>query len=153
MPLAVLKRARVAEAEAQGWGGRDMCALSALPATVPARVIAGSEDERYAAMPTGDIPALDRPLDPGLRYIHSSGGTDSKESYLACFASGHFRYREITRSEQVVQPAGDAALALNRLEIDILIGGVEKRIAARALAVCSRASGAWRLVCVQSVSG
>lgn len=152
MPLAALNRARAAEAEAQGWGMRDMSALSALPAADTAETIATLEDERYAAMVAGDIPTLDRLLDPSLRYIHSSGGTDSKDSYLEAFASGRFRYREIKRSEQAIQAVGDAALVLNRMDIDILVDGVAKQIAARALAVWSRAAGHWRLVCVQSTA-
>lgn len=152
MPLAALNRARVAEAEALGWGGRDMCALAALPAPDTGQTIAALEDARYDAMLAGDIATLDRLLDPGLRYIHSSGGTDSKDSYLAGFASGHFRYRRIERSEQLIQPAGDAALVLNHLSIDILVGGVAKQVEARALAVWSRTSGAWKLLCVQSVA-
>ncbi|RDD69845.1 NAD(P)-binding domain-containing protein [Paracoccus versutus] len=150
MPLAALNRARVAEAEAQGWGGHDMSALSALPPADPAETVAGLEDERYAAVLAGDTATLDRLLDPGLRYIHSSGGTDSKDSYLAGLASGHFRYRGIRRSEQEIQPLGDAVLVLNRLDIDILVGGTPRQIAARALAVWTRASGQWRLACVQS---
>ncbi len=152
MPLAALTRARAAEAEARGWGGRDMAALSALPAADPAETVAALEDERYAATVAADIATLDRLLDPGLRYIHSSGGTDSKASYLEALASGRFRYREVRRSEQSIQTAGDAVLVLNRLDIDILVGRAAKQIAARALAVWSRASGHWRLVCVQSTA-
>ncbi|TCT02204.1 NAD(P)-binding domain-containing protein [Aquabacter spiritensis] len=150
MPLAALNRSRLAEAEAAGWGGRDMSALAALPAQEPVVTIAALEDERYAAMLASDTAKLDRLLDPALRYIHSSGGTDSKESYLAGFASGHFRYRHIARSEQSIQVSGDAALVLNRLSIDILVNGTPKQIESRALAVWSRASGRWRLICVQS---
>ncbi|NYZ17626.1 NAD-binding protein [Azospirillum sp. RWY-5-1] len=150
MPQAALNRARLAEAEALGWGGRDMSALAALPTREPAVTIAALEDERYAAMLAGDIATLDRLLDTTLRYIHSSGGTDSKESYIAGFASGHVRYRHVTRSGQSIQVSGDAALVLSRLGIDILVGGKPKRIEAMAMAVWSRTSGRWRLICVQS---
>lgn len=150
MPQAALNRARLVEAEALGWGERDMSALAALPPQEPAAAIAALEDERYAAMLAGDMATLDRLLDPTLRYIHSSGGTDSKESYIAGFASGHVRYRNIIRSEPSIQVSGDAALVTNRLEIDILVGGSPKQIEARATAVWSRSSGRWRLIYMQS---
>lgn len=150
MPQAALNRARLTEVEALGWGERDMSALAALPPQDPAAAIAALEDERYAAMLAGDIATLDRLLDPALRYIHSSGGTDSKETYIAGFASGHFDYRHVTRSEPSIQVFGDAALVMNRLEIDILVGGSPKQIKARATAVWSRTSGRWRLIYVQS---
>lgn len=150
MPLAALNRARLAEAEALGWGERDMSALAALPCQEPAVTIAALEDERYVAMLAGDIATLDRLLDPRLRYIHSSGGTDSKDSYIAGFASGHFSYRAVARSEQVIQVSGDAALVTNRLAIDIHVGGTPKQIHARGTAVWSRSAGRWRLIYVQS---
>lgn len=152
MPLAALNRARAAEAEAAGWGLYDLSSLADLPPQDAEAAIAALEDARYDAMLAADIATLDRLLDPSLRYIHSSGGTDSKESYVAGFASGLFRYRRIARSEQSIQVSGETALVLNRLEIDIDVDGKPREVRARALAVWSRASGRWRLICVQSVA-
>ncbi|WP_323038922.1 NAD(P)-binding domain-containing protein [Gemmobacter sp.] len=152
MPLAALNRARAAEAEAAGWGLYDLSSLADLPPADTAATILTLEDARYDAMLAADTETLDRLLDPGLRYIHSSGGTDSKDSYLAAFASGLFRYRRIARSEQSLQISGETALVLNRLEIDIDVQGTPREVRAKALAVWSRASGCWRLICVQSVA-
>lgn len=152
MPLAALNRARAAEAEAAGWGLFDLSSLADLPPADMQAAIAALEDARYDAMLAADTATLDRLLDPGLRYIHSSGGTDSKDSYIAGFTSGLFRYRRIVRSDQNIQISGETALVLNRLEIDIDVQGQPREVRARALAVWSRASGHWRLICVQSVA-
>ena len=152
VPLAAANRARVAEAEAAGWGLCDLSSLADLPRANAEEAIARLEDARYGAMLAADTGTLDRLLDPGLRYIHSSGGIDSKESYLAGFASGLFRYRRIARSEQGIQVSGETALVQNRLEIDIDLQGQPREVRARALAVWSRSSGHWRLICVQSVA-
>lgn len=114
--------------------------------------IARLEDERYAAMLAKDTGTLDRLLDDRLRYIHSSGLADSKESYIEGLTSGLFDYRAVSREEQTIVPMGDAALVFNRLKIDILVKGAERKVDSRALAVWSRSSGTWRLAAVLSAS-
>lgn len=115
-------------------------------------LIARLEDERYAAMLSGDAPALDRLLDPQLRYVHSSGVADGKESYLRGLASGQAVYRSIERSEQSIVPLADTALVFNRLAIDILVAGAPRIIHAAALAVWRRTEDGWRLIAVQSAA-
>ena len=46
------------------------------------------EDERYDAMLSKNVTALDRLLHEDLLYVHSSGVADSKGSYLAGLRDG-----------------------------------------------------------------
>ena len=108
------------------------------------------EDERYAAMLAKDVKALERLLDPGLVYMHSSGVADSKESYIRGLRDGVWDYQRIGRSEQTVKVNGDTALVFNRLAISIKVRGVQKEMDNRALAVWVRREGAWRLIALQS---
>lgn len=115
-------------------------------------VVAGLEDERYRAMLAKDDARLDQLLDERLRYIHSSGVVDSKESYLSGLREGVWDYRAITRDDQTIVPLGDAALVFCHLKIDLVVRGSAKKVDSRALAVWSRTDRGWRLVAVQSGS-
>lgn len=113
--------------------------------------IAALEDARYAAMLAGDVAALEGLLHPALRYIHSNGLIDSRDSYLAGFRSGLWQYQTIGRSDQEIVVTGATALVINRLAISILVGGEARAIQSRALAVWAREGGTWRLTALQSV--
>ena len=74
-----------------------------------ATTVAALEDERYAAMLSGDTGKLDRLLDDRLCYVHSSGRVDNKASYLGGFGR-LWQHRSIDRQGQTsVTPirAGD----------------------------------------------
>ncbi|MEA3194369.1 MAG: hypothetical protein QOD26_2702 [Betaproteobacteria bacterium] len=97
-----------------------------------------------------DVKTLERLLDEGLVYMHSSGIADSKESYLRGLRDGVWDYQRIERTEQTVKVTGDTALVFNRLAIRIKVRGVQKELDNRALAVWVRRDGAWRLVALQA---
>jgi ketosteroid isomerase-like protein len=109
--------------------------------------IAALEDERYAAMLSGDTETLDRLLDDRLRHVHSSGRVDDKTSWLSSFAR-LWRYRAIERQDQVIVPVGDSALVFNTLHIEVEVPEGLRKVDARALTVWSKSSGAWRVVAV-----
>ena len=116
----------------------------------PSEEILRLEDERYRAMLAKDVKALERLLDDGLVYMHSSGVADSKASYIGGLRDGVWDYQKIDRSEQSVKVSGDTALVFNRLAIRIKVRGVQKELDNRALAVWVRRDGAWRLLALQS---
>jgi ketosteroid isomerase-like protein len=112
------------------------------------------EDERYAAMLTKDVAALERLLHPDLVYMHSSGASDSKDSYVKAIGDRTFDYKQIDRSEQVVKVAGPVALVFSRLKMRLTAHGAPRNVDSRALAVWVQdggdAAGAWRLIALQS---
>ncbi|MCE4546074.1 MULTISPECIES: nuclear transport factor 2 family protein [unclassified Caballeronia] len=108
------------------------------------------EDERYEAMLTKDIPTLARLLDEGLVYVHSSGVTDSKESYLNGLASGLWDYRQIGRSDVRIEVHDGVALVFGKLAIQLATKGVSRGFETRALVVWSRKPDGWRLIAVHS---
>ena len=113
---------------------------------VSSRIVA-LEDERYAAMLSGDAGKLDRLLDDRLRHVHSSGHVDSKASWMSNFG-GLRQYRSIERQDQTIVPLGDSALVFNTLHIDVQVADVLRKVDARALAVWNKSCGAWRVVAV-----
>lgn len=108
------------------------------------------EDRRYAAMLAGDVGVLEQLLDPALRYTHSSGVVDSKQSYIDGVRQKRWEYRSIDRAEETIVLHGDAALVFNRFRASIKVSGTPKELDNRMLAVWSRAGGGWRLVAVHS---
>ncbi len=60
------------------------------------------EDERYAAMIAGNVEALGRLLSDRLVYRHSTGGHDSKASYLERVRNGTFVYESIKHPEDEI---------------------------------------------------
>lgn len=110
------------------------------------------ENERYESMLAKDVAKLDSLLDERLRYIHSSGVVDTKQSYLSGLSDGMWDYRKITREDQTIVPLGDSALVFNHLMIDLVVKGVQKTVDSNALAVWARSEAGWRLVAVQSAA-
>jgi Domain of unknown function (DUF4440) len=109
--------------------------------------MAALEDERYAAMLSGDAKKLDRLLDDRLRYVHSSGHVDNKASYMSDFGR-RWQYRSIERQDQTIVPLGDSALVFNQLRIDVQVADRLRKVDARAVTVWNKSRGACRAVAV-----
>ena len=108
------------------------------------------EDERYAAMLAKDVATLERLLHADLVYMHSSGVSDSKASYIAGLGDGTWDYRRVERSDQTVRVHDGVAFVFNRIDIDIMMRGVAKKLDNRALAVWVAEGSTWALIALQS---
>src|SRR5271170_5148234 len=82
------------------------------------KLIEALEDERYAAMLSGDTAKLDLLLDDRLCYVHSSGRVDNKASYISGFGR-LWEYRSIDRQDKTIVPF----LVFSTIHIDALVGG------------------------------
>jgi ketosteroid isomerase-like protein len=118
--------------------------------TSPTPDIERLEDERYAAMLHKDIAALERLLHPDLVYMHSSGASDTKDSYIAAIRERVFDYQHIDRGDQMVKLHGPVALVFSRLKISLTVRGTPRNVDSRALAVWVADGEAWRLIALQS---
>ena len=108
------------------------------------------EDRRYAAMLYKDVKMLRSILHDQLTYVHSSGVTDTKASYIAGLETGVWDYRCIRRSKQAIKVQASLALVFNLLSINIAVGDYLVRMENRDLAVWIYEANIWRLVAVQS---
>jgi hypothetical protein len=115
-------------------------------------LIAKLEDERYAAMLSGDLATLDRLLDDRLRYVHSSGHADDKASYLAGLRKGKTKYLSISRENQSIVILGESAAVFVTFHLEVAVPGAVRSVHARALALWSLSQGAWRVGAVLSGS-
>ena len=116
---------------------------------VAAKQISALEARRYQAMTDGDLGALEELFSPDLVYTHSDASSDSKESYLAKLASGHFDYGPIEHPESSIVVRGDSALVFGDMRGEVLIGGQQRVLNSKSLAVWVRENGSWLLVAFQ----
>jgi ketosteroid isomerase-like protein len=116
---------------------------------VAAKQISALEARRYQAMTDGDLGALEELFSPDLVYTHSDASSDSKESYLAKLASGHFDYGRIEHPESSIVVRGDSALVFGDMRGEVLIGGQKRVLNSKSLAVWVRENGNWALLAYQ----
>jgi ketosteroid isomerase-like protein len=107
------------------------------------------ERERVQAMLAGDVAALDALISDGLVYLHSSGGRDSKASYLAQLRDGTIRYQRIAEPDPEVRLAGDTAVVFGRMDADVVRDGKPLALDYDYLAVWARENGRWRFFVFQ----
>jgi hypothetical protein len=110
------------------------------------------EQRRFKAMIAGDADELERLLHGDLRYTHSSGVTDSKESYLRGVRDKLWDYRSIETSDEVVSIYGDTAILHCRLQIDLRVNDIPRQVDSLALTVWVKDEGRWQVVAVHSTA-
>ena len=108
--------------------------------------VLAAEDRRYRAMQDADLTTLDELCADELSYAHSSGTRDTKSAYLDKVGSGYYVYQRVEHPVERVEVLGDTAIVVGRMTAAIDVQGVPKTIDNLALAVWTRASGAWRLL-------
>ncbi len=116
----------------------------------PGSLIRSLEDERYAAMLAGDLAALDRLLSARLVYTHSSGGRDTKASYLDRVRARAFVYESIEHPVDQVILAGGAAVVIGAMTGRVHMSGELRTLRNTACAVWMDEGGDWRLVAYQA---
>lgn len=116
--------------------------------------ITALEDERYQAMLERNFEVLERLFHAQMYYLHSSGGSDTKESYLKSLRAKAWEYHTIRREQQHIVASDHTALVFHQLFMDISVGGQSKQMSNRALAVWTREGmregEGWQLIGVQS---
>ena len=110
------------------------------------RAVLAAEDRRYRAMQDADLVTLQEICADELSYAHSSGARDTKGEYLGKIRSRYYVYLRIDHPVERVEVVGDTAIVVGRMTADLLVRGTPKTIDNLALAVWTRASGAWRLL-------
>ena len=82
---------------------------------------------RFDAMIAGDAGALETLLHRDLKYTHSSGAVDNKESYIRGVREKLWDYQSVKTSNETVSVHGDTALVHCRLQIDLEVKGVDRK--------------------------
>jgi len=100
-------------------------------------------------MLAADIGALREMCDEALVYVHSSGVTDSRESYLRKLDSGALRYETLEFVAPRVRVIGATGLAHAGMRATVLRGGGRHVVTSSTLAVWTFGENGWLLQAVQ----
>lgn len=110
-----------------------------------------AEEARRQAMVANDINKLDSLLADGLAYVHSTGGKDSKQSYLNKLSGGDIRYEAVefvTPSARVIGTVG-LVTAMMRATVTGKGGANRRDVFNNYLAVWEHGATGWTLQILQ----
>jgi hypothetical protein len=113
--------------------------------------VLAADDARIAAMTAADPEALAPLLSADLRYSHSNGTVDTKESLLALIggkATRYVAYRPVERGIRFASP--DIALEHGRAEVVLERNGIRTEATFLFLAVWRLEDGSWKFLEWQS---
>lgn len=97
----------------------------------------------------GDLELLRDLCTSGLRYVHSNGDVDSRDSFLEGIGSGRLSYDSINQVVDEILIHGNAAIMLSRMEACGKVKGALVRVTSRIMAVWYW-EDSWKLVALQS---
>ena len=104
------------------------------------------EERRCQATLAGDLPALQDLLADPLVYVHSSGASDSKASYLAKLASGNLQYLSLNLSDLQVLVLQQSAVVRGRMAAVVRKDGQDKPVSSLFMTVWACGlDGVWQL--------
>jgi hypothetical protein len=86
-------------------------------AAMTEKEILALEDKRFGAMIARDLKALEAMLHCDLLYTHSSGVTDTKESWLQSMQSGKTKHKSVNCTDRKIRVIGEVALVTGRAAI------------------------------------
>lgn len=105
------------------------------------------EMRRADLLVSGDADGLAGLLSEHLYYAHSSGLLDGKKSFIEKFRNGTFVFRSVNARVDSVAALGEQAFqASGVLELQVQVGGAERRIVAVYIVIWRQENGIWRLI-------
>jgi hypothetical protein len=111
------------------------------------------EDKRFRLMIDADVENFRELLSDEVVYVHSSGFTDDKTSFLKKFHEGAFVYHSAEPNMQKVLALGnDAFLASGTVTMKATVGGVLRHLNTLFSVVWRKEAGTWRLLGHQTTS-
>ena len=116
-----------------------------------AAVLASADDARVAAMKSADREKLAAILSDDLRYAHSSGTVDTKQSYIESLTSGRTKYLTLDYEERAFTfPAPGIALMTGRAHVKVANATGETDMLLSFLSVWREENSHWRFLAWQS---
>lgn len=101
----------------------------------------------------GEARALAALLSDDLRFVHSTGLIDDKQSYLVSIETSTVVYHSADREIAFVVPLGDAAFFVNgTVKMTVTLRGTPRTLHSVFTVVWRREQDAWRLVLHQTTA-
>ena len=108
-----------------------------------------AEEARRLAMLANDGEKLDSLLAEELGYVHSTGGKDSKQSYIAKIAGGSLYYEKVDFASLQFRKIGNVGFVTGAMSATVSIGGKRRDVVNHYLAVWEHRGDAWKLLYLQ----
>ena len=105
------------------------------------------QQERFAAAIAQDVSALEQMVAEEIRYCHTTGAVDTKNSYLEMVRTGRINWLEVNSSSMEARLYGDVAIIAGEVHQKITVGGRGEPINMhiRTIDVYVKRSGRWQL--------
>ena len=116
------------------------------------RSLLAAEEARRQAMLAADVAALGALLSETLAYTHSTGVTDSRQSYLQLLASGALRYETLEFAAPQARLVGTVGWVSAVMYATVRKGEQRRDIASSYLAVWDHTPAGWMLQAVQATA-
>ena len=113
--------------------------------------LTAADDARVAAMKSADREKLAALLSDDLRYAHSSGTVDTKQSYIESLTSGRTKYLTLDYEERAFTfPTPKIALMTGRAHVKVANATGEVDMQLSFLSVWREEDSKWRFLAWQS---
>jgi hypothetical protein len=113
--------------------------------------LTAADDVRVAATKAADREKLTEIFSDDLRYAHSSGTVDTKQSYIESLTSGRTKYLAIDYEERAFTfPAPKVALMTGRAHVKVANATGDVDMVLSFLSVWREENGKWRFLAWQS---
>lgn len=109
-----------------------------------------SEREFGKALSSNDMATLDKLVSVDLVYTHSTGNTDSKDTYLGSLKSGDQKYNVFEYGKIEQKMYGNTALVFADVHVKSVTKGTPGESHLKILHVWVKKGSAWQLVAHQS---
>ena len=118
---------------------------------VRSTALTAADTERVAAMKSADREKLAAILSDDLRYAHSSGTVDTKQSFIESLTTGRTKYLALDYEERAFTfPAPGIALMTGRAHVKVANATGEADMMLSFLSVWREEHGKWRFLAWQS---
>lgn len=110
-----------------------------------------TDEARVAAMVARDTTALGEILSDSLRYAHSTGVVDDKESFIGLISSGRTKYLAYEPLERAISfPAPGIAIDAGRAKVTVENAEGQRVMTLSYLAIWRDEDGRWKFLAWQS---
>lgn len=101
------------------------------------------EEERFSSLVEKRYEDFAKLVHSELTYTHTTGITDTKDSYLSKLFAGHYDYKWIKHPISKIHIVGDIALVFGEMHSNLIAGNVEKNLKNKSLAVWKKEHNNW----------
>ncbi|MGB8810629.1 nuclear transport factor 2 family protein [Acinetobacter sp. KB005] len=106
-------------------------------------LIQNLENERFQSIVEKRYEDFAKLAHPEMTYTHTSGITDTKETYLEKLFGGYYDYKWIKHPINKIKIIGDLALVFGEMHSELRAGNSEKNLKNKSLAVWIKENDSW----------